>query len=90
VKIVVYRKPGARSGPHPVGDVDNYAKTVLDACSGIIFHDDKQVISMHVQKMYKSEWGFSLWCEPMVPEATLELWDPFREKGEKDAQEEEG
>lgn len=33
-------------------DVDNYTKSVLDASNGILFSDDKQVVSLHVIKAY--------------------------------------
>lgn len=32
------------------GDVDNYAKAVLDAANGIIFADDKQVMKIEAEK----------------------------------------
>lgn len=32
-------------------DVDNLAKFVLDACNGIMYDDDKQIISLHVTKV---------------------------------------
>lgn len=33
-------------------DVDNYTKSVLDASNGVLFNDDKQVVSLHVIKAY--------------------------------------
>ena len=33
-------------------DIDNVAKTVLDACNGIVYLDDVQVVSLHVTKRY--------------------------------------
>lgn len=33
-------------------DVDNYAKSILDASNGLLFNDDKQVVSLHVIKAY--------------------------------------
>lgn len=33
-------------------DADNIAKTVLDACNGILFEDDKQVCDLAVRKRY--------------------------------------
>lgn len=29
------------------GDLDNYLKAVLDAAQGVVFHDDRQVVSVH-------------------------------------------
>lgn len=37
----------------PKPDVDNYAKAVLDACNGLVWHDDEQVSSLTVIK----EWA---------------------------------
>ena len=33
-------------------DVDNYAKIILDACNGVVFIDDKQVVLLRVSKAY--------------------------------------
>lgn len=35
-------------------DIDNLAKTVLDAGSGIVWHDDSQVLELHAQIVYRS------------------------------------
>ena len=35
---------------HPTADVDNLAKTVLDAFNKFVIRDDKQVMSLHVYK----------------------------------------
>lgn len=32
-------------------DIDNLSKAVLDACNGLIWQDDRQIIDLHVQKM---------------------------------------
>ena len=32
------------------GDIDNYAKAVLDALNKIAYKDDKQVVSLYVEK----------------------------------------
>ena len=34
------------------GDIDNVAKQILDACNGIVYKDDRQVVSLHVTKRY--------------------------------------
>lgn len=36
-------------------DVDNYVKGIKDGLSGIIWQDDKQVVSMTVRKWYSEE-----------------------------------
>jgi Holliday junction resolvase RusA-like endonuclease len=33
-------------------DVDNYAKGVKDACNGIVWKDDSQVVELFVRKFY--------------------------------------
>jgi len=34
------------------GDADNHAKAVLDACNGIVFFDDAQIVDLQVIKHY--------------------------------------
>ena len=36
----------------PREDVDNVAKAVLDALTGVAWHDDRQVAELHVSKRY--------------------------------------
>ena len=36
-------------------DVDNYAKGVLDALSGIVYTDDNIIVDLHVSKHYSDE-----------------------------------
>jgi len=47
-------KPGSPANCYPVGDVDNYAKSVLDAIkkNGTYWHDDAQETNLHVWKTY--------------------------------------
>lgn len=40
-----------------VGDTDNYLKTVLDACNGVIYADDSQVYNVTATKWYGEEPG---------------------------------
>ena len=44
------RRAGARPVTRP--DIDNYAKTVLDALNGVAFKDDSQVVSLVMEKRY--------------------------------------
>jgi Holliday junction resolvase RusA-like endonuclease len=37
-----------------LGDIDNIAKQFLDACNGVVYLDDKQVVSLHCTKRYDS------------------------------------
>lgn len=48
------RQTAARLGHEMPGkpDLDNVAKAVLDACNGITYRDDKQVIRLTVVKAY--------------------------------------
>lgn len=65
VEIVVYKKipkswskkkkQKALDGlllPTTPGDVDNYAKSILDGLNGVTFKDDKFIISLKVSKTY--------------------------------------
>lgn len=40
-----------RTPQSPIHDVDNVAKAVLDALTGIVFHDDSQVERLYVEKV---------------------------------------
>jgi len=40
-----------RTPDSPVHDVDNVAKAILDALTGVVFHDDSQVERLHVEKI---------------------------------------
>ena len=41
-------------------DIDNIAKTYLDAMNGVIFKDDTQVIDLHVKKVYSAVAGVNV------------------------------
>ena len=58
VDITVYRaaskfKQGASSKRY--GDCDNLAKGILDACNGVIWQDDSQILKLSVEKAVASE-----------------------------------
>ncbi|MDQ0158997.1 RusA family crossover junction endodeoxyribonuclease [Alkalibacillus salilacus] len=36
-------------------DVDNYLKAIKDALNGIIWHDDSQVVNVHIEKYYDDQ-----------------------------------
>lgn len=44
-----------RSDIYPTGkpDIDNVAKGILDAMNGVVYLDDKQVVSLQVKKSYE-------------------------------------
>lgn len=53
-------------------DVDNVAKLVLDALTGVAYVDDKQVVSLTVERMARSRrWGAETFVEVSIPRA----WD---------------
>ncbi|WP_313429611.1 RusA family crossover junction endodeoxyribonuclease [Siminovitchia terrae] len=65
VRLVIYRetlksfskrkRELAESGllrPVTKPDLDNHAKSVLDACNGIIYKDDSQIVDLSVSKFY--------------------------------------
>lgn len=51
------RKEACLSGserPTKKPDIDNIAKAFLDAMNGVIYLDDTQVVSLHVNKLYSA------------------------------------
>lgn len=57
-----------RSPTSPVHDVDNVAKAVLDALTGIVFHDDSQVHRLEVTKVDGERPRVSVLARPMAAE----------------------
>lgn len=49
-------------------DCDNYAKSILDSMSGVLFLDDAQIVTLHVGKFYAEK--------PRVEIAVIELAYP--------------
>ena len=45
-------------------DVDNVAKSILDALNGIIYLDDKQIIELDIKKIYAE----TSWTEVKIEE----------------------
>ena len=45
-------------------DVDNVAKSILDALNGIIYLDDKQIIELNIKKIYAE----TSWTEVKIEE----------------------
>ena len=45
-------------------DVDNVAKSILDALNGIIYLDDKQIIKLDIKKIYAE----TSWTEVKIKE----------------------
>jgi len=42
-------------GDKRVRDIDNYNKLILDALSGLVFEDDKQIQELNIKKFYDKE-----------------------------------
>ena len=47
------------------GDIDNHAKAVLDAMNGVVFSDDKLVVSLNVRKEKNAREGVDISVEPL-------------------------
>lgn len=48
------KKPKKPANTYPIGDIDNYLKSILDAITknGTYWHDDAQVVWLSTYKMY--------------------------------------
>jgi len=55
-----------RTEHSPVHDVDNVAKAVLDALTGVVFHDDSQVEKLLVTKTVGDRARISVTARPMA------------------------
>lgn len=55
------RQEAEASQIRPIGrpDVDNVSKLVLDACNGIVYADDSQIVDLIVTKFYGTEPGIT-------------------------------
>jgi len=51
---------------HGLGDLEKLARSVNDALSGVLFHDDRQVVEMHLAKAYDSEDLVIISLEPLA------------------------
>ncbi len=56
-----------RTQNSPVHDVDNVAKAVLDALTGVVFHDDSQVEKLYVEKVEGERPRVTVRARPMAP-----------------------
>ena len=48
-------KESAPVAPHVKPDIDKLTRAVLDALSGVVFHDDAQVVFLQATKMYSED-----------------------------------
>lgn len=72
---------------HPTtrgNDVDNLAKSVLDAMTGIVYKDDSQVTSLHVYKRYSDKPRTSVLVTGFLTEDELSVFssEAWRERQE--------
>lgn len=54
------KKNSKSTWPTPMGDIDNYAKAVLDAANGILFTDDRLIDNLTLRKQYSKTPGITL------------------------------
>lgn len=47
-----YRNKLWRPFPSSAPDIDNYAKAVMDACNGVLWADDGQIVGLSAWKVY--------------------------------------
>jgi len=57
----------------PRGDVDNYAKAVLDSMSGIVFEDDDQVLELTVNKSFAKKGEIVIETSPIKRRKSLKV-----------------
>lgn len=49
---VLLNKPKTSEKDWPRGDVDNYAKGILDACNGVLWADDDSIVHLITTKLW--------------------------------------
>lgn len=52
VILLFARRPRKTRLAWPKPDVDNYAKSVMDGCNGVVWEDDSQVVTLRVHKAW--------------------------------------
>jgi Holliday junction resolvase RusA-like endonuclease len=53
--VVRTRRPGTTKFPFPQGDVDNFSKAILDACTDILWVDDWQIRKLTIDKEWTND-----------------------------------
>lgn len=57
----------------PRGDVDNYAKAILDACNGIVWEDDDSILLLVTSKAWSEQERVELDVRVITPESAAGL-----------------
>ncbi len=60
--VFTCKKPRTTKLTYPKPDIDNYAKSVLDACNGVLWLDDSQIIHLYATKL----WTPTPKCSPEI------------------------
>jgi Holliday junction resolvase RusA-like endonuclease len=59
VDIGIYpTKPKSTKLEFPRPDIDNYIKSVLDLCNGVLWKDDSQIVSIEAEKRWAKGEGY--------------------------------
>jgi Holliday junction resolvase RusA-like endonuclease len=64
-------------------DVDNVAKTLLDAMKGVVFEDDAQVDLLQVSKLSSSQNSFMIGVRRLADDEHLSCFPPLLKEGER-------
>jgi len=62
-----FRDAARRGELHPTGppDVDNVGKNILDVMGGVFFINDKQVVDLHIAKLYGETPGYVIFLREL-------------------------
>lgn len=66
---------------HTLPDADNIFKPAIDACSKIVFHDDGQLATVGIEKVWSHDlgvMGIGLWFEQIDPTAVSDHADQLK------------
>jgi Holliday junction resolvase RusA-like endonuclease len=70
------KKVAAEKGelrPTTKPDVDNYVKGIKDALKNVIWHDDSQVVDLHVSKWYSDKPRVEVTIQALIPDKSQQL-----------------
>ena len=51
------KRPKTTKRDTPVGDIDNYMKSILDSCNGVLWDDDDQIVKCSGRKEFEDADG---------------------------------